>query len=52
MRNQYIEELIERLYSTEIYIGAGKKCADYNEGIRCLVDFFQTPKRDRRSCFL
>ena len=51
MQNQYIEELIEKLYATEIYIGTGQKCADYNEGINCLVEIFSKHKTKQTQLF-
>lgn len=51
MQNQYIEELIERLYCTEFYIGTGKMRVDYNEGINCLVDIFSSHKEKQTQLF-
>jgi len=44
MENFYIEELMGKLWETEVWEGTGKKCKDYEEGIRLLIDFFSRHK--------
>lgn len=51
MQNQYMAELIDSIDRTEIYLGIGKKCADYNEGINYLVDIFSRHKMKQTQLF-
>lgn len=51
MQNQYIAELIDIIDRTEICLGIGKKCADYNEGINQLVDIFSRHKLEQTQLF-
>ena len=51
MVNVYINELIDRIENTEIYIGTDKKCKDYNEGIIYLVDAFSKHKESNSQVF-
>lgn len=48
LMNQYINELIAKIEETEIWNGTVKKCADYDAGIRLLVDAF-TRHKERKS---
>ena len=51
--NKYINELIEKLESTEIWHGASEKCLGYDEGIELLVDTFTKHKeRDSQLFFI
>lgn len=53
MINEYINELIEKLESTEIWHGASGKCLGYDEGIELLVDTFTKHKeRDSQLFFI
>ena len=53
MDNQYIRELIEILERTEIWQGSGQgeKCADYDEGIKLLVETFTKHKVNQSQLF-
>lgn len=51
MQNQYINELVDKIDKTEIYLGIDRKCADYNEGINYLVDVFSRHKAERSQLF-
>ncbi len=53
MGSRYINELIEKLYCTEMLYGNGSeiRCKNYDEGIRLLVDTFTRHKRNRSKLF-
>ncbi|MCM1120944.1 MAG: SIS domain-containing protein [Eubacterium sp.] len=51
INNEYISNLIERIYSTEIWCGMNGKCLNYNEGIRILVDKFSEHKAKQSHLF-
>lgn len=51
MTDQYIIELIERLTLTEIWNGTERRCQDYNEGIKLLVDTFTEHKKQKTQLF-
>lgn len=40
MEKRYINELIEKLWETEVWEGTERKCESYKEGMKFLVDFF------------
>lgn len=51
MQNQYIDDLIDKIAKTEVYLGTDRKCADYNEGIDCLIDVFSRHKAEQTQLF-
>lgn len=51
MRNQYINELVDKIEKTGIYLGIDRKCDNYDEGIRYLVDVFSRHKADQTQLF-
>ena len=51
MDNVYVNELIERLNSTEIRHGIDDRCCDYSAGIRLLVDVFTAHKKRKSQLF-
>ena len=51
MHNQYINELVEKLEKTEIWNGRSERCADYNEGIKLLIDIFTRHKEAHTQLF-
>lgn len=51
MQNQYINELIDKIDKTEIYLGKDRKCADYNEGINYLIEVFSRHKAEQTQLF-
>lgn len=50
-KDSYIRELMQTLEHTEIWQGTSRKCTDYDEGIRFLLDTFTGHKRDRSRLF-
>mgnify|MGYP001034083071 CR=1 FL=1 len=51
MKDKYIEELIEKIRKTEVWVGDKEKCADYSEGIMLLLDKFTEHKKNGSSVF-
>ncbi len=51
MDNQYIKELIKKIEQTEIWSGTTEKCADYDKGIRLLIDVFTKHKEKQAQLF-
>jgi D-sedoheptulose 7-phosphate isomerase len=51
MDNQYINELIQKLESTEIWIGKDHKADSYNEGIETLEGVFTKHKKNQNQLF-
>lgn len=51
MNNLYINELIEKLENTEIWVGMKELCVDYNAGIKLLLDTFSRHKEERTQLF-
>lgn len=51
MKHLYIEELIEKLYHTEIAGKAGERCSTYDEGIQLLLDVFSKHKSEQSQLF-
>lgn len=51
MKDKYIEELIEKIRETEVWVRDKKKCADYSEGIALLLERFTEHKKNGSSVF-
>ena len=51
MTGNYIDALIKTLKSTEIWKKTFDKCADYDDGIRLLIDRFSYHKENRSQVF-
>lgn len=51
MIKKYIDELLETLEATEVWHGENEKCANYDEGIKLLVDTFSTHKEQDSHLF-
>jgi D-sedoheptulose 7-phosphate isomerase len=51
MDNQYINELIQKLESTEIWIGKDHKADSYNDGIETLEGVFTKHKENQNQLF-
>lgn len=51
MKDKYIEELIEKIRETEVWVRDKKKCADYSEGITLLLEKFTEHKKNGSSVF-
>ena len=51
MKNIYINELIGKLETTEIWKTTDNKCTDYNEGIKFILDKFTQHKQKGTQLF-
>lgn len=51
MKNPYINELIGQIENTEIWDGISRKCEDYDEGIKLLLDAFSEHKEKKSQLF-
>ena len=51
MDNAYVKELFEKIEDTEIWSGVTKKCSNYDEGMRLLVDTFTVYKEKQAWLF-
>lgn len=51
MKNLYMNELIRQIEHTEIWDGASRRCEDYEEGIKLLLDAFTRHKEKKSQLF-
>lgn len=51
MENQYIKELIEKLNHVEIWKDISKKCKNYDEGIKLILEVFSEHKKKKSQLF-